>query len=85
MKQKVRKNMAVNQNTAAVSLSLVANKGTDAEGKTLTATKTFAGVNKDATAEQMLTGAKAIYTLYSGTLEHVYSVTKAELTESSEG
>lgn len=73
--------MAVNEQTLGVSLQLVSNTGTDASGDVTYAKKTYSGVNRAASAEQVMTGAKAIHTLYSGTLEHVITNTKKELTE----
>lgn len=75
--------MAVNESTKGVTMRLVSNAGTDDTGKAITHSKSYANINRAATVEQIMTGAKAIHTLYSGTLEHVYTVTTKELTEES--
>lgn len=72
--------MAVSSKIKGVSLSIVTG-GTDAAGDAITATKTFSGINQAASDAQVYTGAKAIHTLYSGTLDHVYSKITKELTE----
>lgn len=73
--------MAVNEATERVSLSLQSNLGTDSAGDKIQAKKTFSGINRAASAEQIMTGAKAIHTLYAGTLEKVTTATYKALTE----
>lgn len=72
--------MAVSSKIKGQSLRVITG-GTDAQGKEVKATKTFSDINQAASDAQLYTGAKAIHTLYSGTLDDVQVITTRSLSE----
>lgn len=72
--------MAVSSKITNVSLRLITGS-TDAEGNAVKASKTFSDINQAASAAQIYTGAKAIHTLYSGTLDNVQVIQTRDLIE----
>lgn len=72
--------MAVTEKITGMSMRLITG-GTDAQGNAVKASKTFSDINQAASAAQIYTGAKAVHTLYSGTLDKVQVIQTRDLTE----
>lgn len=73
--------MAVSEKVSGISMKIRGNGGTDPEGSPIVNVKTVSGINKAATAEQIVLSAKAVASLYTDTYEGVSKVTTAELVE----
>lgn len=73
--------MAVTAKVAKVSLRIQANGGTDPEGKPIVNYKTVSDINKAATNDNLVAGAKSIASLYTDTYEGAQKITTEDLTE----
>lgn len=73
--------MAVKTSVAKITLRIKGNGGTDPEGNPIINYKTVSDINKSATNDNLVAGAKAISSLYTDAYEGAQKITTEDLTE----